>query len=76
MEPAMKEFNLLYEPWIRVMRPDASVEEVTLPDALIHAHEYLSLAGEMPTQDVAMLRLLLAVLRRRQELRSLCRLWA
>lgn len=62
MEPAMKEFNLLYEPWIRVMRPDASVEEVTLPDALIHAHEYLSLAGEMPTQDVAMLRLLLAVM--------------
>lgn len=62
MEEAMKEFNLLYEPWIRVMRSDASVEEVALPDALIRAHEYLSLAGEMPTQDVAILRLLLAVM--------------
>lgn len=57
-----KEFNLLHEPWIRVMRPDASVEELPLPRVLTHAHEYVSLAGEMPTQDVAMLRLLLAVL--------------
>lgn len=57
-----KEFNLLHEPWIRVMRPDASVEEVSLIDALIHSKEYSALAGEMPTQDVAILRLLLAVL--------------
>lgn len=56
-----KEFNLLHEPWIRVMRPDASVEELSLPQVLTHAHEYVSLAGEMPTQDVAMLRLLLAI---------------
>lgn len=59
---AEKEFNLLHEPWIRVMRPDATVDELTLPQALTRAHEYRSLAGEMPTQDVAMLRLLLAVL--------------
>lgn len=57
-----KRFNLLHEPWIRVMRPDASVAELTLPQVFVHAHEYVSLAGEMPTQDVAMLRLLLAVL--------------
>lgn len=57
-----KEFNLLREPWIRVMRPDATVDELTLPQVLTRAHEYLSLAGEMPTQDVAVLRLLLAVL--------------
>ena len=59
---AEKEFNLLHEPWIRVMRPDATVEELTLPQALTRAHEYCSLAGEMTTQDIAMLRLLLAVL--------------
>lgn len=59
---AEKEFNLLHEPWIRVMRSDATVDELTLPQALTRAHEYRSLAGEMPTQDVAMLRLLLAVL--------------
>lgn len=57
-----KEFNLLHEQWVRVMRADATVEELSLPQVLIHAHEYQSLAGEMPTQDIAILRLLLAVL--------------
>lgn len=56
------EFNLLDEPWLRVRLPDNSVKEVTLTDALLHAHEYVDLAGEMPTQDAAVLRLLLAVL--------------
>ena len=57
-----KEFNLLDEPWIRVLLPDCTVREVSLPDALLHAQEYTDLAGETPTQDVAVLRLLLAVL--------------
>ena len=56
------EFNLLDEPWIRLMKPDCSVEEVSLTDALLHAHEYEDLAGELPTQDIAILRVLLAVL--------------
>ena len=56
------EFNLLDEPWVRVLCPDCTVREVSLTDALLHAHEYKSLAGELPTQDVAVLRLLLAVL--------------
>lgn len=56
------EFNLLEEPWIRVRRPDCTVEEVSLTDALLRSHEYADLAGELPTQDVAVLRLLLAVL--------------
>lgn len=55
-------FNLLDEPWIRLMKPDCSVEEVSLTDALFHAHEYEDLAGELPTQDIAILRVLLAVL--------------
>lgn len=57
-----KEFNLLDEPWIRVMTDDCSVKDVSLTDALLHAHEYVELAGELPTQDMAILRLLLAVL--------------
>lgn len=57
-----KEFNLLEEPWIRVLKQDCTVEEVSLTDALVHAHEYLDLAGEISTQDIAILRLLLAVL--------------
>lgn len=56
------EFNLLDEPWVRVLCPDCAVREVSLTDALLHAHEYKALAGELPTQDVAVLRLLLAVL--------------
>ena len=57
---AEKEFNLLEEPWIRVLADDLSVKEVSLTDALVNAHKYRKLAGEMPTQDVAILRLLLA----------------
>ena len=57
-----KEFNLLEEPWIRVRRPDCTIGEVSLTDALLGAHAYAGLAGELPTQDVAVLRLLLAVL--------------
>lgn len=56
-----KEFNLLKEPWIRVITPSLKTKEVSLPEALVHAHEYVDLSGEMPTQDAAMLRLLLAV---------------
>ena len=56
------EYNLLEERWVRVRRQDYTVQEVSLPDALLHAHEYRDLAGELPTQDAAMLRLLLAVL--------------
>lgn len=56
------EFNLLREPWIRVRTKNYMVQEVSLTDALLHAQDYVDLAGEMPTQDAAMLRLLLAVL--------------
>ncbi len=55
------EFNLLDESWIRVRLPDNSVQEVSLTDALLHAQEYVDLAGETPTQDAAVLRLLLSI---------------
>ena len=57
-----KEFILLEEPWLRVRSPDCAVREVSLTDALLHAHEATDLAGELPAQDAAVLRLLLAVL--------------
>lgn len=56
------EFNLLDEKWIRVRRKNCTVDELSLIDTLLHAHEYKGLAGELPTQDVAILRLLLAIL--------------
>ena len=56
------EFNLIDEPWIKVMDNECNVMEVSLKDAIIHAHEYKALSGELPTQDVAVMRLILAVL--------------
>lgn len=56
------EFNLLDEPWIRVMTEDCTVVERSLIQVLLNSHQYQRLAGELPTQDVALLRLLLAIL--------------
>lgn len=57
-----REFNLIHEPWILVRTPDCQIKAVSLRDALIHSQVYVGLAGELPTQDAAILRLLLAVL--------------
>ena len=56
------EFNLLDEPWIKVMKENGTIEEVSLITVFEQAHLYTDLAGELATQNVAMLRLLLAVL--------------
>lgn len=56
------EFNLLDEPWIRVMTEDCIVVERSLMQVLLNSHQYQRLADELPTQDVALLRLLLAIL--------------
>ena len=54
-------FNLADEPWIRVMTADCSVHEVSLTEALTEAHAFKKLSGEMEAQNVALLRLLVAV---------------
>ena len=56
------EFNLIDERWIRVMDSGCNISEVSLKDAIINAHNYRSLSGELPTQDIAVMRLMLAVL--------------
>lgn len=56
------EFNLLDEKWILARKSDCTVDELSLTDALLKAHEYVELAGELPTQNVSILRLMLAVL--------------
>lgn len=56
------EFNLIDEPWIRVAHYDGEVEEKPLIDVLRNAHQYKSLAGEMAAQDIAILRLLVAII--------------
>lgn len=57
-----REFNLLDEPWVRVMDNDCNVKEISLKDAILSAHKYKELAGETRSQDVAILRLILAVM--------------
>ncbi len=61
-EQAEKEFNLLDEPWILVKTFSGEVKEWSLLELFRHAHEVQSLAGELPTQDVAVMRLLLAIM--------------
>ncbi len=57
-----KEFNLLDESWVRVITPECEIKEISLTDAIVNSHKYSGLCGELPTQDVAVMRLLLAVL--------------
>jgi CRISPR system Cascade subunit CasA len=57
-----KAFNLLDEPWILVMNAKGDIEEVSLLEAFKQAQVFKGLAGELPTQDVAILRLMLAIL--------------
>ena len=57
-----KEFNLIDEPWIRVLDNHCQIKEVSLMDVFMNAQEYVDLSGELPSQDVVILRLLLAVL--------------
>ena len=56
------DFNLIDEPWIRVTDKNCNIIEVSLKDAIINAHEYKALKGELPTQDVAVMRLILAII--------------
>jgi len=55
-------FNLLDEPWIRVRTVEGRLEQLSLLEVLATAHQLRALAGEIPTQDAAILRLLEAAL--------------
>ena len=53
MENRECEFNLLDEPWIKVMKRDGTIDEVSLITVFEQAHLYTDLAGELATQNVA-----------------------
>ena len=57
-------FALVEQPWVLVLDEHHRCREVSLVDAFTDAHRWRGLAGEMPTQQVAMLRLLLAICHR------------
>lgn len=58
----MSRFNLIDEPWIRVVTRGGEEQEVSLADAFKNAGNYAELAGETETQNFAVLRVMLAVL--------------
>ena len=55
------EFNLVDEPWIRVRQLGGGVTDVSLRELFEQAETLAALAGEIPTQDAAILRALEAV---------------
>lgn len=59
----MSDYNLIDEPWISVVVDyKGTTKLVGLKEFFEHAHEYIALAGDMPTQDFAVMRFLLAIL--------------
>lgn len=66
MTSTAKEFNLVDEPWIRVLA-ESGTEEVSLRDVFARGEQIAGLAGESPAQDAAILRLLLAIAHRASE---------
>lgn len=57
-----KSFNLVTDPWVKVINLDDRVETVSLQTVFDNAQHYRQLAGEMRAQDFAVMRLLLAIL--------------
>lgn len=59
----MSEFNLIDEPWIKVITDyKGTTKLVGLREFFQNAENYIDLAGDMPTQDFAVMRFLLAIL--------------
>lgn len=57
-------FNLIDQPWIPVLTLDGQLEEHSLRDTLVRAHEFEALCAETPLMTAALMPLLLAVLHR------------
>lgn len=59
----MNGFNLLHQPWIRVMKNlKGDTEELSIVDVFKQSDSIIDLSGDTPTQDFAVLRILLAIL--------------
>jgi CRISPR system Cascade subunit CasA len=54
-------FDLTLRPWIPVLRLDGSPDELSLRDVFARAGSLRRVVGDVPTQEFALLRLLLAV---------------
>lgn len=63
-DEAQPQFNLLDEPWLPVLKQDGTVAEVGITQLLREAHTYTRLAADIEITNVALLRMLLAILYR------------
>jgi CRISPR system Cascade subunit CasA len=54
-------FDLLTRPWLPVQRLDGSEDELSLRDVFAQAERLRRIVGDLPTQEFALLRLLLAI---------------
>lgn len=54
-------FNLIDSPWVPVVDHVGREQEVSVRDAILRAHDYRDLAGELPTTRFAILRILLSI---------------
>ena len=57
-------FNLIDEPWVRIRGEGSEEREVSLLELFKQAPHIKCLANDLPTQDFAILRVLLAILQR------------
>ncbi|SFE28893.1 CRISPR system Cascade subunit CasA [Actinacidiphila alni] len=55
-------FDLVSRPWIPVQRLDGTTEEMSLREVFAQASDLRRIVGDVPTQEFALLRLLLAIL--------------
>ncbi|MFD7287910.1 type I-E CRISPR-associated protein Cse1/CasA [Streptomyces sp. NPDC059863] len=55
-------FDLVSRPWLPAQRDDGTTVELSLLEVFAQAHELRRLVGDLPTQEFALLRLLLAIL--------------
>ncbi|MFF5307594.1 type I-E CRISPR-associated protein Cse1/CasA [Streptomyces sp. NPDC013161] len=54
-------FDLASRPWIPVLRQDGTQDALSLREVFAQAHSLRRIVGDVPTQEFALLRLLLAV---------------
>lgn len=55
-------YNLIDEPWLKVIDKQGQIQQVGLDELFAHAGDYQRLAGDTRSQDLAILRFLLAIL--------------
>ena len=60
--PNAPTFNLWVEPWITVERPDGQLERLNIPQTLTQAHQIHTLYEQAMPEEVAIHRLLVAIL--------------